>query len=361
MNKEFISAIEMLEQEKGIDKEVIFEAVESALVTAYRKNYADNPNVDVNAYIDKETGEISVYVSLEVVDEVLDDTLQIALEDAKEIDPDYEVGDLVSFVVTPNEFGRIAAQSVKQTVVQKIREAEKKLIVDRFEDKKGTVLLGKVVRISRGNIVVDIGGAEGVIPAREQVQGERFAVGDKIKVYLSDVKSDDKGAHIRLSRSHPDLVRKLFEMEVPEIEEGIIEIKSIAREAGSRTKIAVYTESEDIDPLGACVGPRGNRVQNIVDELYNEKIDIIIWDDDPFMLISNVLSPAKVETVEIDEEERSARVVVPDYQLSLAIGKSGQNVRLAARLCGWKIDIKSHTQDEEERNGQCQEEEIVTL
>lgn len=352
MNKEFIQAIEELEVERGISREMLFEAIESALVSAYvtdyKKKYGTVQNVSVD--IDRKTGEINVYVGLEVVEEVLDDNCQISLEEAQEIDPAYAVGDSVLCEVKskPKEFGRIAAQTAKQVVVQKIREAERTMIYDDYIDRAGKIITGEVHRISNGTIFVNMGQTDGILPIREQVPGEHYEVGDSIRVFVIDVKKTTKGPQIFLSRSHPGFVKRLFEMEVPEIDEGIVEIKSIAREAGSRTKMAVYTADENVDPVGACVGNRGLRVQNVVNELTNEKIDIIVWSEDPKELISNVLSPAQVESVIINEEEQMARVVVPDFQLSLAIGRSGQNVRLAAKLCGWKIDIKSHTQSLEE-------------
>jgi N utilization substance protein A len=352
MNKEFIAAIEDLEDEKGIPKEVVFDAIESALSSAYKKNYGANQNVRVD--IDKDTGDIDVYTIMDVVEEVEDEFTQMSLEEARDIDPNFEVGDEMLFKVTPGDFGRIAAQTAKQVVVQRIREAERGMIFDDYVEMIGEVVTGVIHRKSNDTIFVTIGRTEGILSQKEQVPNERFEVNDRIKVYIMDVKKSTKGPQIFLSRSHPGLVKRLFELEVPEIEDGIVEIKSIAREAGSRTKIAVFTEDENVDPVGACVGARGSRVQNVVDALSNEKIDIINWSDDPVTLISNVLSPAKVEDVFIEDNERMATVVVPDYQLSLAIGKSGQNVRLAAKLCGWKIDIKSHTQyygdvdDEEE-------------
>ena len=342
MNKEFIEAIEALEKEKDISKDILIEAIESALVSAYKKNYGTSQNVRVN--IDREEGDIDVFMRKDVVEEVEDDMVEISLEDALEIDPRYEVGDVVEYQVTPRDFGRIAAQTAKQVVVQRIREAERGMIFDDYITRQGEIITGTVQRISNETLFINMGKAEGILAATERVPGEKYEINDRIKVYIMDVKKTTKGPQVFLSRSHPGLVKRLFELEVPEIEEGIVEIKSIAREAGSRTKIAVYTEDENVDPVGACVGTRGSRVQNIVDELFGEKIDIITWSDDPEELISNVLSPAKVEKVIIDEEENAATVIVPDYQLSLAIGKEGQNVRLAAKLCGWKIDIKSHTQ-----------------
>ena len=342
MNKEFLEAIEALEKEKDISKDILIEAIESALVSAYKKNYGTSQNVRVN--IDREEGDIDVFMRKDVVEEVEDDMVEISLEDALEIDPRYEVGDVVEYQVTPRDFGRIAAQTAKQVVVQRIREAERGMIFDDYITRQGEIITGTVQRISNETLFINMGKAEGILAATERVPGEKYEINDRIKVYIMDVKKTTKGPQVFLSRSHPGLVKRLFELEVPEIEEGIVEIKSIAREAGSRTKIAVYTEDENVDPVGACVGTRGSRVQNIVDELFGEKIDIITWSDDPEELISNVLSPAKVEKVIIDEEEKAATVIVPDYQLSLAIGKEGQNVRLAAKLCGWKIDIKSHTQ-----------------
>ena len=346
MNKEFFDALDEIAEEKGIPSEVVENAIESALLTAYKKSYGSDQNVRVE--MDRENSNVGVYLRRDVVEEVENEDTEISIEEAREIDPDYEIGDYIDFEIEPAEFGRIAAQSARQVTQQRFKEAERNIIYEDFYDKIGEVLTGKVQRIQRETIYVNIGRAEGILMEKEQVPGERFSVNDRIKVYITNVKKTTKGPQVFLSRSHPNLVGKLFEMEVPEIEEGLVEIKNIAREPGSRTKIAVYTEDENIDPVGACVGSRGGRVQAVVDELFNEKIDIITWSDDPAELIRNVLSTASVEEVIIDEEENMATVVVPDHQLSLAIGKSGQNVRLAAKLCGWKIDIKSHTQFEEE-------------
>ena len=339
---DFMDAINDLVKEKGITKDVIMEAIESALVSAYKKNYGTAANV--RAEMNEETGDVEVLMQKEVVEEVEDDATQISLEEAREIDPRYQVEDIVEYQVTPKDFGRIAAQTAKQVVVQRLREAERGMVYDNYIKRQGELVTGVVQRISNDTIFVNIGNTEGILVKGERASGERYRVNDRIKAYIMDVRKSNKGPQIFLSRTHPGFVEKLFELEVPEIEDGDVVIKSIAREAGSRTKIAVYTEDEDIDPVGACVGQNGNRVRNIVDELWGEKIDITTWDDDPAILISNVLSPAKVEAVAIDEEEKAAIAVVPDYQLSLAIGKEGQNVRLAARLCGWKIDIKSHSQ-----------------
>lgn len=347
MNKEFIQAIEDLEKEKHISKEILLEAIESALVSAYKKNYGTSQNVRVD--INQDTGDINVYMRMDVVDDddFEDDLTQITLEEAMEIDPRYEVGDVVEYQVTPRDFGRIAAQTAKQVVVQRIREAERGMIFDNFITRQGEIVTGTVQRVSNETLFINVGNTEGILSPNEQVPGEHYNINDRLKVYIMDVRKSNKGPQVFLSRSHPGLVKRLFELEVPEIEDGTVEIKGIAREAGSRTKMAVYTEFENVDPVGACVGTRGARVQAIVDELHGEKIDIITWSEDPKVLIANVLSPSKVEKVIIpDETEKSATVVVPDYQLSLAIGKEGQNVRLAARVSGWKIDIKSRSQYE---------------
>jgi len=342
MNREFIRAIEELEKEKGISKEILIEAIELALLSAYKKNYGTSQNVRVS--IDNEDGDIDVLMRKDVVEEVKDDLIEISLEEALEIDKRYVVGDIIEYKVTPRDFGRIAAQTAKQVVVQRIREAERGMVFDDYINKQGEIVTGVVQRISNETVFINMGKAEGILAANEQVPGETYTVNNRIKVYIMDVKKTTKGPQIYLSRSHPGIIKKLFELEVPEIQDGSVEIKSISREAGSRTKIAVYTDDENIDPVGACVGSRGTRVQSIVDELFGEKIDIISWNEDPEILISKVLSPAKVEKVVINEDEKSATAIVPDYQLSLAIGKEGQNVRLAAKLCGWKIDIKSHSQ-----------------
>ncbi|MBR5129091.1 MAG: transcription termination/antitermination protein NusA [Firmicutes bacterium] len=345
MNKEFIQAIEDLEKERQISKDVLIEAIESALVSAYKKNYGTSNNVRVD--IDRENGDIAVLMRMDVVEEVEDDLTQISVEEAREIDYRYEAGDIVEYQVTPRDFGRIAAQTAKQVVVQRIREAERGMIFENYSTRQGEIVTGTVQRISGETMFINLGRTEGILSANEQVPGETYKVNDRLKVFIMDVKKTTKGPQVFLSRSHPGLVKRLFELEVPEIGDGTVEIKGIAREAGSRTKLAVYTEFEDVDPIGACVGTRGARVQTIVDELNGEKIDIITWSEDPVELISSVLSPAKVEAVIIDSlEEKNATVVVPDYQLSLAIGKEGQNVRLAAKVSGWKIDIKSHTQYE---------------
>lgn len=342
MNREFIKAVEELEKEKEISKDLLIEAIESALVSAYKKNYGTSQNVRVN--IDRETGDIEVFMRKDIVAEVEDDQLEVSIEEAREVDPKFQVGDVIEKQVTPRDFGRIAAQTAKQVVVQRIREAERGLIYDDYSNRQSEIVTGIIQRISNDTVFINMGKTEGILAATEQVPGEKYVVNTRIKVFIMDVKKTTKGPQVYLSRSHPGLVKRLFELEVPEIQDGIVEIKSISREAGSRTKMAVYTADENVDPVGACVGSRGTRVQAIVDELFGEKIDIINWSDNPEKLISSALSPAKVERVIINDEGKSATVIVPDYQLSLAIGKEGQNVRLAAKLCGWKIDIKSHSQ-----------------
>ncbi|MDR3364182.1 MAG: transcription termination factor NusA [Clostridiales Family XIII bacterium] len=342
MNKEFILALEELEKEKEISKDTLIEAIEIAILSAYRKNYGTSQNV--RAVIDKETGDIDVYTRKEVVEEVEDDQIQVALEEVLEFDPDYSVGDAIEYRVTPRDFGRIAAQTAKQVVVQRIREAERGMIFDDYVNRQGEIVTGTIQRISNETIFVNMGKTEGILSAPEQVRGETYNVNSRMKFFIIDVRKNLKGPQIYLSRSHPGIVKRLFELEVPEIQDGIVEIKGLAREPGSRTKMAVYTEDEGVDPVGACVGSRGNRVQAVVDELFGEKIDIISWGDEAPQNISSALSPAKVERVIINDDGKSATVIVPDYQLSLAIGKEGQNVRLAAKLSGWKIDIKSHSQ-----------------
>lgn len=342
MNKEFMKAVEELEKEKEISKDLLIDAIESALVSAYKKNYGTSQNVRVN--IDGETGDIEVFMLREVVEEPTDPYAEIAIDEAKEISKKYQLGDVVETSVTPKDFGRIAAQTAKQVVVQRIREAERGMIFDDFSNRQGEIATGVIQRVSHDTVFINMGKTEGILAATEQVKGEKYLINSRLKVYIMDVKKTTKGPQVYLSRSHPGLVKRLFELEVPEIQDGIVEIRSISREAGSRTKMAVYTRELDVDPVGACVGARGTRVQSIVDELFGEKIDIITWSEDPEKLIQSALSPAKVEQVLVNEQDKTATVVVPDYQLSLAIGKEGQNVRLAAKLCGWKIDIKSHAQ-----------------
>lgn len=343
---ELIEALEELVKEKRIDREIIFTALESALVSAYKKNYGTAQNVKVS--VNRETGDIHVYAQKEVVEEVYDNLLEISLEDARKISIKYNIGDIVDVEVTPKDFGRVAAQTAKQSVIQKIREAEREIIYKEFIEKENDLITGIVQKKEKSNVLVDIGRTETMLAPNEQMPNEEYNHGDILKFYVVEVKKTSKGPNIVISRTHPGLIKRLFELEVPEIYEGIVEIKSIAREAGSRTKIAVYSKDENVDSTGACVGPKGIRVQNIVNELKGEKIDIVKWSKDPAEFIANSISPAKAISVEVNEAEKSARVIVPDYQLSLAIGKEGQNARLAAKLTGWKIDIKSQSQAQSE-------------
>lgn len=339
MNEDLLNALTDLCKEKGIEKEVILDALEAALIAAYKRNFASAQNVCVE--LDRETGKISVYAQKTVVDEVSDPQQEISVEDAKKLSGTYEQGDVVNIEVTPRDFGRIAAMTAKQVVTQRIREAERGIIFSEYTQKENDIVTGKVERIEHETIYVDIGKAEAILPKNEQTDGEFYNVGDMIKCYVSEVKNATRGTQIILSRTHPGLVKKLFFREVPEIQDGLVEIKSVSREAGSRTKIAVYSEDPDIDAQGSCIGPKGTRVQAVSEELNMEKIDIVKWSEDPVEYISAALSPSKVLSVTVDEDEKSAKVIVPENQLSLAIGKSGQNVRLAARLTGWKIDISA--------------------
>ncbi len=346
MKTEFIDALNEIEKEKGIKKEVILEALEAALISSYKKNFDASQNVEVN--INKETGEIHVYSLKTVKEEVENEYTEILLTEAKRLDPKVQLEDVVRIEVTPRDFGRIAAQTAKQVVIQRIRDAERDVVYDEFISRENEIINGSIQRISRGNIYVNLGKTEGVIPPSEQIEGEEYKQGDRLKLLVMEVKKTTKGPQIILSRSHPNLVRKLFELEVPEIQTGVVEIYSVSREAGSRTKIAVYSKDENVDPLGACVGFKGSRVKVIVDELKDEKIDIIMYDKDINVFVANSLSPSKVLAVFSNDKEKYSVVVVPDYQLSLAIGKEGQNARLAAKLTNWKIDIKSKTQYETE-------------
>lgn len=342
MNGEFLEAMEQIAKEKGISKDLLFEAIDLALVSAYKKNFGTSQNVKV--LIDKQTGEVEVYALKTVVETVESDLLEISLEEAKSINRNYEVGDTIERKVTPKNFGRIAAQTAKQVVVQKIREAERGIIFDEYITRENELVTGLVQRKEKNNLYVDLGKTEAVLPATEQVITENYNMNDRLKCFILEVKKTTKGPQIILSRSHPGLVKRLFELEVPEIQTGVVEIKNISREAGSRTKLAVFSHDSNVDAVGACVGQKGQRVQAIVDELKGEKIDIIEWSDDPAALVASALSPAKVIEVETDKNLGTAHVVVSDSQLSLAIGKEGQNARLAAKLTGWKIDIKSESQ-----------------
>ena len=348
MNQEFIGALKEIVKDKGISEDLLFTTIEDALVAAYKKNYAGPTSSaqNVKVTIDRESGEIHVYSQKIVVEEVFDNVTEIGLEEAQEIKPTYDLDDVVDFEVTPKNFGRVAAQLAKGVVTQRIREAERSIIYNEYKEKEYDIITGTVLREDKGNVFVNIGKLETAIGPNEQIPREKYKFNEKIKLYVVEVKNTSKGAQIIVSRTHPGLVKRLFELEVPEIYEGVVEIKSISREAGSRSKIAVVSHDENVDPMGACVGPKGARVQNIVNELKDEKIDIIKWSKNPEEFIASALSPAKVVSVTVDEDSKSAKVVVEDNQLSLAIGKEGQNVRLAAKLTNWKIDIKSKSQAE---------------
>jgi N utilization substance protein A len=345
MNAEFMQAFEQLGREKGIAPEVLFDAIEAALISAYKRNFSSAQNVRVA--LDRDTGEINVYARKTVVEEVADERLEISLAEARELDRRYELEDVVELEVTPKNFGRIAAQTAKQVVVQRIREAERGIIYEEYSSRESDIVTGIVQRIEAKNVFIDLGKAEAILQPSEQIPGEVYRHGDRLKSYIIEVKKTTKGPQILVSRTHPGLLKRLFELEVPEIHDGIVEIKSVAREPGLRSKIAVHSRDENVDPVGSCVGHKGMRVQTIVNELKGEKIDIVKWNADPAKYIANALSPAKVVAVDVNETEKASRVIVPDYQLSLAIGKEGQNARLAAKLTGWKIDIKSESQVQE--------------
>lgn len=355
-NKELILALEELEKEKGIEKAYLLESIETALVTAYKKNFDSLENVKV--VMDQDTGATHVYSIKDVVDKVEDSALQVSVEQAKKISKNLQEGDKVEIEIVPKDFGRIAAQTAKQVIIQKLREAERNIVYTEFNDRKGEIVSGLVQKVDKNIVVLDLGKLEGIMPTKEQIPTERYRVNDKIKGYVLDVERGEKGApQVIVSRSHPDFVRKLLEFEIPEIYEGLIEIKSVSRDPGYRSKVAVYSPDENIDPVGSCVGQKGVRIQNVINELNGEKIDVIEWSPDPAIFISAALLPAKIMAVDIKEEEKFAQVIVPDDQLSLAIGKSGQNARLAARLTNWKIDIKSETQFREMLQNTAQEEE----
>ena len=340
---ELIDALNQLQKEKNIEKEVIMQAIEDSLVAACNRDFGKNAIVKVN--MDRETGDISVFVEKTVVEEVEDPATEISLEDAKMRDFHYDLGDVVNIEVTPKNFGRIAAQHARSVIVQKIKEEERRVLFEHFSHKEKDIVTGVVQRYNGKNICISLDDkTDAVLTEKEQVKGEVFHPTDRIKLYIIEVKDTNKGPKILVSRTHPELVKRLFEKEVAEVYDGTVEIKSIAREAGSRTKIAVASNDPNVDPVGACVGINGARVNAIVNDLKGEKIDIITWSDDPAVLIENALSPSNVVSVDVDTEEKSARVVVPDFQLSLAIGKEGQNARLAAKLTGFKIDIKSESQ-----------------
>lgn len=341
--KELIEAMDELEKERGIKKDYLIESLEGALVSAYKKNFDSVDNVKVT--INQETGDVHIYSVREVVEKSEDPLLEISIDEARQINPKAEIGETVDLEIVPKDFGRIAAQTAKQVVVQKIREAERDIVYNEYHDKTGEIVTGIIQKVDENLVVLDLGKLEGIMTAKEQIPTEQYKVNDKIRGYVVSVKKEVKGnPQVVVSRSHPDFVRKLFEFEIPEIYEGLIEIKSVSRDPGSRSKVAVYSKNENIDPVGSCVGQKGVRIQNIINELHGEKIDVIEWNEDPAIYIAAALLPAQVMAVDANDEEKFAQVIVPDDQLSLAIGKSGQNARLAAKLTNWKIDIKSESQ-----------------
>ena len=344
-SSELISTVNELAKERRVNKDVLFSAIEAALISAYKKNYGKGANV--RASIDRDKGEIEVLSRKTVVEEVTDPQSEMTLQEARDIDRRYEVGDLVEVPVSPRDFGRIAAQTAKQVVVQHLREAERGVIYDEYSQKENEILTAIVQRVENRNVYVELGRTEGIIEPNQQMPNEELSINDRIKVYVLEVSRQGRGPQVYVSRTHPGLVKRLFELEVPELVSGVVQIKAIAREAGFRTKMAVFSTDPLIDAVGSCVGPRGMRVENVVAELKTEKIDIIKWSSDPAEYIANALNPARVISVFTADGEKSARVIVPDNQLSLAIGKEGQNARLAAKLTGWKIDIKSQSQVEQ--------------
>lgn len=343
MNKEFFEALEELSIEKGINKNYILDAIETALLTAYKRNFNSQENVKI--VIDEEKASIKVYSLREVVEEVFDPAIEIDEVSAKKIDKKAVIGDIVEVEITPKDFGRISAQTGKQVIIQKMREAEREITFNEYSDRQGEIVSGIIQKVDKNLVIVDLGKIEGIMTLSEQIPGEVYNVNDKIKAYVVEVQKSAKGVpQMLISRTHPGFVRRLFELEIPEIYEGLIEIKNIVREPGSRTKIAVFSKDMNIDPVGSCVGPRGIRIQNILSELKDEKIDVVEWSEDPVQFIASALSPSTVLAVDVDTETMTSKVVVPDNQLSLAIGKDGQNARLSAKLTGWKIDIKSESQ-----------------
>ncbi len=344
MNLELIGALTELEKERGISKDILLEAIETAIVSAYKRNYGASSAMSVRVDLNESTGEIHVFSRRVAVDVVEDPTTEVSLEEAQEFDANYELGDVMEQEVTPRNFGRIAAQTAKQVVIQRIREAERSNVYSEYSQREGDVVTGIIQRQEHRNVIVDLSKVEAVVPASEQISHETYTPNARMKFYINEVKQSSKGPQVFLSRTHPGLLKNLFELEVPEIHSGEVEIKAVSREAGNRSKVAVYSRDPNVDPVGACVGSRGMRVQAVVSELSGEKIDIIEWQEDPRDFIANALSPAKVIYVNLDSASKVARTVVPDDQLSLAIGKEGQNARLAARLTNWKIDIKSAAQ-----------------
>ena len=359
MNSNLLEAVNVLVKAKKVDENIIFDALEMVLLTAYKKESGSNAKTSIS--LDRTTGDYFIYAEKNVVEKVDPESEnainEISVKEAKKINKEYEAGDMLRIEVTPKDFGRVAAQAAKQVLIQKLREAERGSIYDEFSGREGDIITGTVKWSESRTVFVDLGRVEGILPFSEQIEGETFQPNDKIKCYVQEVRKTTKGPEIILSRTHPGLLKRLFEMAVPEIYSGTIEIKSVVREAGSRSKISVCAMDPNIDAVGACVGPKGQRVQNIVNELHDEKIDIVRWDEDPAIYIANALSPAKVVSVSVWDEEKSSYVIVPDYQLSLAIGKAGQNARLAAKLTNWKIDIKSESQAAEEGFGDDEEVE----
>ncbi|MGP4107022.1 transcription termination factor NusA [Virgibacillus sp. L01] len=346
MSSQLFEAIDFLEKEKGIDKDILMEALEAALISAYKKNFKSATNARVD--IDEQSGTMRVYSRKTVVEEIEDAQEEISLDQAKEIDPKYELEDVIEVEVTPKDFGRIAAQAAKQVVTQRVREAERGVIFSEYSDREEDVMTGIIQRKDPRFVYVNLGKVEAKLAEAEQMPTEEYYVHDRIKVFVTKVENTSKGPQIYISRSHPGLLKRLFEMEVPEIYEGIVDIQSVAREAGDRSKISVHADDPEIDAVGSCVGQKGQRVQVIVNELKGEKIDVVEWSEDPVVYVSNALSPSKVVEVLVNEEDKATTVIVPDYQLSLAIGKRGQNARLAAKLTGWKIDIKSESEARKE-------------
>ncbi|MCP8969033.1 transcription termination factor NusA [Ectobacillus ponti] len=357
MSTELLDALLVLEKEKGISKEIIIDAIEAALISAYKRNFNQAQNVRVS--FNPEVGSIKVFARKDVVDSVFDPRLEISEEEARLIHPNYQVGDVVELEVTPKDFGRIAAQTAKQVVTQRVREAERGVIYSEFIDREEDIMVGIVQRQDARYIYVSLGKVEALLPVTEQMPNEHYKPHDRIRVFITKVEKTTKGPQIFVSRTHPGLLKRLFELEVPEIYDGTVEIRSVAREAGDRSKISVYSENPDVDPVGSCVGPKGQRVQRIVNELKGEKIDIVRWSDDPVEYVANALSPSQVVKVLVNEEEKATTVIVPDHQLSLAIGKRGQNARLAAKLTAWKIDIKSES--DARKSGLLAEEEKPQL
>ena len=356
-NKELIMALEDLEKEKGIKKDYVLDSIETALVTAYKRNFNSLENVKVE--MDRNTGATHVYSVKEIKEKVENPETDISLSEAQKINPDLQLGNTVDVEIVPRNFGRIAAQTAKQVIIQKLREAEREIVFNEFNDRKGEIVSGIIQKVDKNIVVMDLGKLEGVMPAKEQIPTERYHVNQKIKACILEVEKGSKGApQVIVSRSHQDFVRKLLEFEIPEIYEGVIEIKSVSRDPGYRSKVAVYSPDPNIDPVGSCVGQKGVRIQNVINELNGEKIDVIEWNEDPSIFIASSLLPAQILAVDIKEEEKFAQVIVPDDQLSLAIGKSGQNARLAAKLTGWKIDIKSEGQFRELLENKEKEENI---